>query len=418
MTTRIFSNDAVESIRNAWDDDQNHPRKNRVKRSLPCPEMLAFLIEEAFIASLDRVEERPTSFAIAVLPREKELLAAIVQGRRAEVIPFEKPIAFSASMLAKLSPGCDPSVGALAVDLEAGEPQGSVIWGAVFFDSSALQLDSGVGCGVGLDAWRPDTLTVSSSSPGSLNITRADVRIGQFTMGRFIRATPNPLSDMAMGAHIRHRLSTSSDDAYDAWYFREFIRWLKYLLVEIGRRGHGGTVVHCTEEDWREARNACHGGHGVVGDLSMKSLVDLRHKEEQNARRNGVQGLLSAAVGIAKINKHMMDRLGFIAQLAVCDGALVVGEHLAPLAYGVMLPAETALADAVTGEDGFGGGGERYDLQRHGMRHRAAASFAARHEGVFCLVVSQDGPVRGFARDREGSLLVWPDCRETMFARG
>jgi len=196
--------------------------------------------------------------------------------------------------------------------------------------------------------------------------------------------------------------------------------WLEYLLAEIGKRGHGGTVIFCPEAAWPSIKGLCQGGQRIsVGDLSLGEVLRTRYEEEASLRKGEgkqIEAFLSGMLGIEKCNEHMRSRLSFVAQLAVCDGALFIGEHFRPLAYGVMLPAGDWRGAVVTGQDGYGRGGEDYDLEQHGMRHRSAAAFVAANRELFGLVISQDGPVRGFAQAEDSSLLVWSDCRTSMAA--
>ena len=417
----IFNRSAIEAVASAWAADREDERKRRTTRVLPEIEKLAWLIEVAFTASLQRVEERSTRFALAILPRTEDDHGTILQGRRSELLPFESAIPLSADALAKLATACDPSLGCLLVDVAGENRDDCLIWGISFYEPSGIgfggSVESGIACSMNLGAMRPDTLMISSLSPGSLDITRGDSRIGQFVRGSFVPALVTPLSKAAMGAYIGTRiLEKGTDLAYGNWYFWEYLRWLEYLLAEIGRRGHGGTLIFCPEVAWTDMRPLCQGGQRVSGDLSLAQIIDARHREEQEMKTaKGIEGMLSGIVGIDKCNEHMMNRLSFIAQLAVCDGAVVMCEHFKPLVYGTMLPARDWEGKVLAGQDGYGHGGEAYDLSQHGMRHRSAAAFIGSHEELFGFVVSQDGPIRGFVRSEDASLLVWRDCRTSMF---
>jgi hypothetical protein len=69
----------------------------------------------------------------------------------------------------------------------------------------------------------------------------------------------------------------------------------------------------------------------------------------------------------------------------------------------------------ITGPDGFGGGGEPFDLSKHGTRHNSAVDFVAAFPGSVVFVISQDGPIRAFAVKDATTILCWPDCRASMF---
>jgi hypothetical protein len=418
----IFADSAIEAIARAWQTDQEDPRKNRAARSIPKLEALSYLIEQAFQASLKRVEERPVRFAFAVLPLNEADRTSSLRGRRSEVLALDPLVRFTSDSLAKLGTACDPSLGCLLVDASAETADASMIWGSAFYEPSGIafgeSVRSGLPCSIGFEAWRPDVLVVSSVVPGSLEISRGDVRIGEFAMGEFRPALPTPLSPRAMGEQIAARVRGSGgDSAYEAWYLREYVRWLEYLLAEIGRRGHGGTAIFCPEAAWDRIGLQCQGGYRISGDLSLSQIIRTRYRAELALRQaKDIGAVSSELVDIARCGEHMRNRLAFVAQLATSDGALVVCEDFRPLAYATMLPAGDWPGPVIAGPDGYGHGGGVYDLLRHGMRHRSAAAFVGTHRELLGFVVSQDGPVRGFARGKGEALLVWSDCRSSVFA--
>ncbi len=67
------------------------------------------------------------------------------------------------------------------------------------------------------------------------------------------------------------------------------------------------------------------------------------------------------------------------------------------------------------GPDGFGGGGQIFDLSKYGTRHNSAIDFVAAVPGTIAFVVSQDGPIRGFVLKDQDTILCWPDCTTSMF---
>jgi hypothetical protein len=222
---------------------------------------------------------------------------------------------------------------------------------------------------------------------------------------------------LGMGADIGKRVSEAGVAQGDSdWYLAFYLRWLEYLLAETAKRGHGGTIVFCPSGAWAAIGALCQGGQRLSGDLSFGQIIAAQYRQEHELRMaNGIGGVESCLVGIAKCDEHCAHRLSYVAQLASCDGALVIGEHFRPIAYGTMFPAVDWTGETRAGKDGFGHGGEPYDLLQHGMRHRSAACFVASHAPLFGFVISQDGPIRGFARSSDGVLLVWRDCRASMF---
>jgi hypothetical protein len=69
----------------------------------------------------------------------------------------------------------------------------------------------------------------------------------------------------------------------------------------------------------------------------------------------------------------------------------------------------------LVGPDGFGGGGKEFDASTLGNRHNSTIDFVGACPGCIGFVVSQDGPIRGFARKDNDTILCWRDCRVSMF---
>jgi hypothetical protein len=113
-------------------------------------------------------------------------------------------------------------------------------------------------------------------------------------------------------------------------------------------------------------------------------------------------------------NRAIANRLNFLAQLACVDGALLLSDHLEPVAFGATVTARKWPGNVVVGPDSFGGGGQEFDLSRLGTRHNSAANFIGAFPYCYGFVLSQDGPIRGFIRKDENTLYCWPDCTVSM----
>ena len=158
---------------------------------------------------------------------------------------------------------------------------------------------------------------------------------------------------------------------------------------------------------------------GLSGDLQVRKLFE-RSIETLSNKPTDIGSFSSKLLDDTKVRKLTRTRLDFIAQLASADGALLLTEEFEPIAFGAKLDSPDLNGwSIVVGPDGFGGGGEHFDLSELGMRHNSAARFLAAHPMTFGFVVSQDGPIRGIAvqdgNEHKCILLVWKDCRVSMF---
>jgi hypothetical protein len=103
-----------------------------------------------------------------------------------------------------------------------------------------------------------------------------------------------------------------------------------------------------------------------------------------------------------------------LARLSCMDGALVIDDRLAPHCFAVHLASQKWTGAVVEGPVGKLPPGQAIDLAGFGTRHNSAINFAGAHPGTIVFVVSEDGPVRTICR-LEGSVLIWPDCLNTVF---
>jgi hypothetical protein len=257
-----------------------------------------------------------------------------------------------------------------------------------------------------LTVQRPDVLTVTATAPGAIVISRGFAQIGRFVLGRFYPAQPTPFVFRALGQYLAGHVeghSLAQDQGYPDMYFRA----IEYVLAQIEDRGHGGTVV-LLRSDALE---------GALRDTAVRYLVrDTLHMREafhqllRWSHSRDVDTILIVAA-----TKELRERLDFLAQLACVDGALLLGDSMAPVGYGATLQAQTWTGDVVPGPAPQADQVQLLNLRQLGTRHNSAASFAAAHPGSIAFVISHDGPIRAFLREEGGPLLYWADCTLSMF---
>jgi hypothetical protein len=111
----------------------------------------------------------------------------------------------------------------------------------------------------------------------------------------------------------------------------------------------------------------------------------------------------------------MSERIQLIAQYASIDGALILCDLLDMVSFGTKLSADTWSGAVLVGPDGFNRGGGHFRYDQLGTRHKSAIDFVGENENVIAFVISQDGPIRGFAKRDHETILCWPDCTVSMF---
>jgi len=167
--TRIFY-----KIRRCWIEDQN--RIDHSGHETPVPELRDFiaLIETAFVASLKREEEQRTRVSIILLSekdKEHEL-----SNSNQSILVFDRRYLFSPESVAKLSPACDPRIGALVVSPGRESAETYEIWGLMYFDPTTNRFNE-IPVHHEVSTSRPDPLMVTVDSPGSLMISIGNYQI-------------------------------------------------------------------------------------------------------------------------------------------------------------------------------------------------------------------------------------------------
>jgi hypothetical protein len=400
----VFSEEVFVAIRSAWEADQNHPHRNRLHLPIPSPHLLKELVESAFLASLRQEEGRGLRFALGAVPVKGEDRKTWLHGASQEVAPFSEYLPLNAESISKLAPACDPSIGALLVDPSPGKGDAFRIWGIMYYGPPLRELTEIPVHIDGLSSQRPDVLTITVTSPGSMFISRGYSQIGRFVFGQFYPAQPTPFVHRALGQYIDEYLGSHSR-GHERAYCGSYLSALEHLLGEIGSRGHGGTVVLVRDSNYP----------GYLGDMLLRyklqhtlQMPEAFEKLLQAKQRRDIPFLTEARA-------VLRGRLDFVAQLACADGALLLRDELIPIAFGVTLQAEPWTGDVAPGPSPFPGQELLLDLQRLGTRHNSAADFVAAHQGSIAFVISQDGPIRAFLRSAEGPLLYWADCTLSMF---
>lgn len=112
----------------------------------------------------------------------------------------------------------------------------------------------------------------------------------------------------------------------------------------------------------------------------------------------------------ARTAKEALDSLiANIGQLTALDNALLLGPDLKVIGAGYAVPTKADTPTVHVAQDLQGTPGGVYDIDQHGSRHRAAASFAFANPGGLVFLVSHDGPLRCLIRPSEEkeTLLLW-----------
>lgn len=186
------------------------------------------------------------------------------------------------------------------------------------------------------------------------------------------------------------------------------------LINSVNALGHGGAIIIVPDCSAISAENirlkyAC-------SSDSLRSAFVLfinarnRTADYWTAIETGEvveANLHEAELILAAATEQLIEAIRFVAQLAGCDGAIVISADLCLIGFGAEIRSELA-DDAIIQEvkDELKRIYKIYDIEQFGMRHRSTIKLISKIGNARAIVVSQDGPVSA----------IWSDD-DTVFVR-
>ena len=362
-------------------------------RTPPCPseKLLQELLEVAYLTASAPEEDRFPKFNLVCFPKSQSDAGDPV-GYRWKFID-SRPL--SVGELRRLAPVSDL--------------RKSAVW--LEWDDSAWQISGLIDLGTSWSRARagleyhyqlPSCLLVEIDRPGRLRIYQGQFHVASLADGTIDR----PFGiDMHLSLHEpAHRgLSTMIDEIVrpEVEHPREFTGlefialWNTYAAIanSISLSGHGGALIiapsgkefpkqflkpkyplnaDALRTTFVNFMNSRH----VMGDLMARSERNENISDEQFSH---------ASLRSKDAFTELVEATRFVAQLARCDGAIVISDDLRLLGFGVEISADlkqgTSVND-VTHE--LSGEHRAFDVEQFGMRHRSAIK-----------LVSQQNDLRG-----------------------
>ncbi|WP_139312743.1 putative sensor domain DACNV-containing protein [Acuticoccus yangtzensis] len=393
----MFDNTVIKVIQDAWISDQEHPHRSRTRRSAPDLDSTKALIEIAFNLSLSQ-EEGTFQRASIALATESELFDS-GHSYSKDIRKFKNNFIATPESLAKASPAfdCDSSI----FLVECGSDTQLVCWGVAFAEPRSTRFNE-IPVGIeGGQLFRPDNLTATIAGVGNLRISRGDFLLGRLIRGVFSRSEPTPFVSRALGKILK-----PFAEADPLWQTHKMALWHAYrdtvvsLLLEAAKRGSGGAIALLADDDI--SVSVLEHGNALCPSIELLPLLGEMERCEPLTR-------LAYARRASK-------RIGDMAQLANVDGALILSSRLRLMSYGSKFRAPPWSGPVDFGVDGWGSVPEgRFARERFGTRHNSAIDFVGSCSKSVVFVISEDGPIRAFAKDDQGRILCWPDCSQSVF---
>jgi hypothetical protein len=387
----------TEDVVDSWNTLQKDARKGfDVQRALLPKNVMQQIIDALFLATLRVEEGQYPHFSVIVLPRnptspsDADVLKSVMRLGKIELL--------TAARLAKFSGAFDPDFSAIAVDWDESVA-GVVIWGVVPHMPPIRPLEEPLGQVMPVQLPPPDFLRIMSAGPATLRFVRRYFAMGTLQDGVFQKSLPTPFTKRSLGGLVT-RLLNIDVPKEGLIYDNVVLAGFQQLLHQMAIRGHGGTLVVVPGSKKKDTLPLDVRNSFVTGELSIgRTLVGFA---------TGDISPINTAILYQRAANEELKRL---AQLSTIDGALVISEQFEVIAFGALLNARDSSLECVEGPDGMGNQTFKpFDVNRYGSRHRSAFNFAAACEGSVVFVVSQDGPVRAFARAQNDQMNVWPDC--------
>ena len=270
----MFEQKVFEEIYGLWNYEQE--RCNHNKKDPPEVENLKEVIEIAFLASLRREENQPLEFSIALISREEfeEEVKDHPYGNIQIPMLFNQPLTLTVENITKLAGAFDKNATAFAVaPVVKNSKKSFQIWGALYYGTSENMFSDIPFGGPGFTTFKPDNLIITTSSIGSLLITRGMHILGQFDAGVFHRSIPTPFATYAMGNYLIRSIQYNKAPS-ERFDLSVYFAALEHILFEAVNRGKGGTIIIMPQEKVETYSSYFAGNYTFSGDLGLKFLLD------------------------------------------------------------------------------------------------------------------------------------------------
>jgi len=430
-----------------------NPKKHeRVDRDLkaegipfPDDDALIFLLDTLYHTSLLTEERRSVGARVMYLPvRLPERLKKFDINLQGEPIRLLPPFPLTAAQLARLAPAVDPKNSLIVVGNaeELGLPSEPplAVWGILHLGSDWWELVSGRSSGA---LAPPDCLTLSTFSPGSLVISTLGEVLVRLRDGKLVKPPLGSLREGPIGAFLgsaaeqlyveackelgrtRYDDEEDSDDHPRNRYYST----LSNVLARARERRHGAVFVIIPDElalNDSRVSDRIRAKYVIQPPSIWQTLVREAVAESQyfelylpkKPRNKGATkksriryplDLHDACQLHQTLEKEIQDFESFAASLAGVDGAVLLTKRLQILGFGCEIVAASPTLDSIKiAESPDGKGGPERPIASFGTRHRSAFRFCSSYEDSVCLVVSQDGQVRGIKRVGQ-DVVMWED---------
>lgn len=255
----------------------------------------------------------------------------------------------------------------------------------------------------------PRTLLIQVDRPGKLKVYQGEFAVASLADGNLSVSRIEMHLYLHKAAHngfaclVRDFTLPEIENArdFESFCFTALCNVFSALANSIGVLEHGGMLVLLPVEEqeldshvrtkYRFESNALR--EAFVGFINARNTTaDFWTAVEQEIEWPGNSH--EAELKLLSATERLVEAIRFVAQLAGCDGAILLTSDLRLLGFGAEIRAEMLPGTTVSEvKDELARLYRSCDVEQFGMRHRSAIKLVSRLPSVCVLAVSQDGPI-------------------------
>lgn len=436
----VYPINLLKDLKAAWTDSKEHEHDKVPK--LPSDKVLLELLEVTYHASFLTEESRKLGVRILFVEHDelKQQFDSPHSVDSKSLLKFDIKRPFSKSEILRLAPATDPEKMLIGVGHDS--KAGLSIWGLVDIGSSWWKFIHGESSS---GAPPPNKLTISSTSPGGLTISRGGRIIINLNGGKIDKPLTGlfykgPIFDFFKSSHEEFynelckdlKIDKFDKDGHDDDYpIRRYTDYLERLIFNIRKLHHGGTLIivpdKISNHDIRlrdritiKYNTSFNKAWGLLKkDLSIHRKYYDKHFELWESKKQiSVKDFKSDSIldnQMDDIKEAINDTVKFTASLSGIDGAVVISDKYRLLGFGGEVVVNSSnLQQVSVANDVEATTFSEIPIESFGTRHRSAFRFCSSFEDSIAIIVSQDGGVKAVKRC-EQKLVLWPDINEGYF---
>jgi len=308
-------------------------------------------IQLAYDASLFAEESKPTQ-------------ARLVLGGADKLIPFDKPIEYTARRLAKLA----PIIGLSRRQLVVTSCDDKLLITAIRDPFRTLQR-------------YPDVLPEGNEVDDHLLLSiygPAHLSLGGLASKELRIDTVRPAKPLYKTDAVLKWLNSGNNEKLGNFWRN---RALESLVRRVREGRTGGCVVITPSRDVFESPTRIEGGHGVEQYFFREAIENRISLQDAFPRFGSNAPIDPNRLHQAHFSEQSLNRtIEFVASLASVDGALVISADWEILRFGAKITAEYPHSFPET-------------VRYRGTRHKSAFALTKLVKGLIAIVISQDGDV-------------------------